>query len=94
MLRRQGGYKIQLELAIQTPGCPLNVCRLASKSNDIWYAKPSHKGPWVSFEAVIFPELLLSAVHIDQGGTCFIVLTIPFHFHLVYGFYKLKYSGN
>ncbi len=26
MLRRQGGYKIGLELAIQTPGCPLNVC--------------------------------------------------------------------
>ncbi len=25
MLRGQGGYKIRLELAIRTPGCPLNT---------------------------------------------------------------------
>ena len=29
MLKGQGGYKIRLELAIQTPGCPLNMhCQL------------------------------------------------------------------
>ena len=31
MLRGQGGYKIRLELAIRSPGCPLKFAELSAK---------------------------------------------------------------